>query len=148
MTAKDILDVKGRNIFSIKEEATVLEVINELVEKKIGLLIVKNAIDEITGVLSERDIIQKCIYHQREPAAIKVKHIMTPKDKIVMATEEDNIQSLMNTMTEKKIRHIPIFKGKTMTGIISIGDIIKNLLDLKDYEIRTLIDYISGKYPG
>jgi len=51
-------------------------------------------------------------------------------------------------MTQKKIRHLPIFKGMELSGVISIGDIIKNMLELKDYEIKTLIDYISGKYPG
>jgi predicted transcriptional regulator len=73
---------------------------------------------------------------------------MTPREKIVAASEGDDVQSLMNTMTQKKIRHLPIFKGMELSGVISIGDIIKNMLELKDYEIKTLIDYISGKYPG
>jgi len=79
---------------------------------------------------------------------VLVKEIMTEKEKLVAAAEEDDIHHLMNIMTEKRIRHLPIFKGKEMTGIISIGDIIKNMVEIKNTEIKSLIDYISGKYPG
>ena len=148
MTAKDILDTKGRKVLTIFEDMTVFDAIGELVRNNIGLLIVKGSSGEITGVLSERDIIQKCIYLEVKPSAIRIKDIMTPRDKIVVAEERDDLQILMNTMTEKKIRHIPIFNGLTLSGIVSIGDIIKNMIELKDYQIKTLIDYISGKYPG
>jgi len=148
MTAKEILDSKGRKVISIKEYATVYEAVLELVNNKIGLLIVNNNKGEITGVLSERDIVQKCILPKKDPMQLKASEIMTPREKIIAAAESDDVQLLMNTMTRKKIRHLPIFKGKELSGIISIGDIIKNLLEQKDYEIRTLIDYISGKYPA
>ncbi len=148
MTAKEILDAKGRKVISIKEHATVYEVVVALVTNKIGLLVVNDNKDEIIGVLSERDIVQKCILPKKDPMKLKANEIMTPKEKIIAAAESDDVQVLMNTMTQKKIRHLPIFKGKELSGIISIGDIIKNLLEQKDYEIRTLIDYISGKYPA
>jgi len=148
MKAKDILDTKGRKIFSMNEDASVYEAINELTNNKIGLLIIKTSADAICGVLSERDIVRKCIYPKKDPLSVKVKEIMTSKEKIVVAAEDDDIQSMMNTMTEKKIRHLPIFKDKELCGIISIGDIIKNLLEIKEYEIKTLIEYISGKYPA
>ena len=148
MTAKEILDVKGRKVFSITENATVFEAVAELVNNKIGLLIVKNTSGTIAGVLSERDIIKKCVHPKKDPTQIRTGDIMTPREKIVAASEEDDVQSLMNTMTQKKIRHLPIFEGRELIGIISIGDIIKNMLEIKDYEIKTLLDYISGKYPG
>lgn len=148
MTAKEILDVKGRKVFSITENATVFEAVAELVNNKIGLLIVKNTSGTIAGVLSERDIIKKCVHPKKDPTQIRAWDIMTPREKIVAASEEDDVQSLMNTMTQKKIRHLPIFEGRELIGIISIGDIIKNMLEIKDYEIKTLLDYISGKYPG
>jgi len=148
MKAKDILNTKGRKIFSILEDATVSEAITELTNNKIGLLIIKSSADAISGVLSERDIVRKCIYPKKDPVSMKVKEIMTSKENIVVAAESDDIQSMMNTMTEKKIRHIPIFRERELCGIISIGDIIKNLLEIKEYEIKTLIEYISGKYPA
>jgi CBS domain-containing protein len=147
MNAKDILDSKGRKIFAVTESTTVYEAISELANNKIGLLIVKNATGNISGVLSERDIIQKCIYLKKDPGLLRARDIMTPKEDIVVAAEEDDIQNLMNTMTEKRIRHLPIFRGQELSGIISIGDIVKSMIEIKDYEIKSLIDYISGNYP-
>ena len=147
MNAKDILDSKGRKIFAVTESTTVFEAISELANNKIGLLIVKNATGNISGVLSERDIIQKCIYPKKDPGLLRARDIMTPKENIVVAAEEDDIQNLMNTMTEKRIRHLPVFRGQELSGIISIGDIVKSLIEIKDYEIKSLIDYISGNYP-
>lgn len=147
MNAKQILDQKERKIYHISEEVVVFKAIEELAANNIGLLIVKNSEGEITGVVSERDIIRKCVHQKKDPQQLRVTDIMTPREKIVVAAEEDDIQSLMNTMTEKRIRHLPVFRGKEMTGVISIGDIIKNMLEIKDYEIKTLIEYISGKYP-
>jgi CBS domain-containing protein len=148
MIAKHILDVKGRNVHILPEESTVAIAVEELIGKRIGLLVIKNSKGEISGVLSERDVLQKCVQKMLNPTQVLVKEIMTEKDKLVAAAEEDDIQHLMNIMTEKRIRHLPIFKGKDMTGIISIGDIIKNMVDIKETEIRSLKDYISGKYPA
>ncbi len=147
MTAKEILDLKGRKVITILEEALVIEAVSELVNNRIGLLIVKNDVGEITGVVSERDIIKKCINPKKSPEKVTVKEIMTPKEDIFVASENEDIQILMNIMTAKRIRHIPIFRGKELTGIVSIGDVVKNLLEQKDYEIKTLVDYITGKYP-
>ncbi|MDI6802402.1 MAG: CBS domain-containing protein [Bacteroidota bacterium] len=147
MNAKKILELKDNKIYQIREEAVVFEAIEELTKNKVGLLIVNNSNGDISGVISERDIIQKCVYQKKDPLHMKVSEIMTPREKIVVAAEEDDIQSLMNTMNEKRIRHLPVFRGKEMTGVISIGDIIKNMLEIKDYEIKSLIEYISGKYP-
>jgi CBS domain-containing protein len=148
MIAKHILDVKGRNVHTMPEDSTVSSAVEELVGRRIGLLVIKNSTGDITGVLSERDILQKCILQKKDTTQIKVKEIMTGKDRIVAASEEDDIHHLMNIMTEKRIRHLPIFKGSDMSGIISVGDIIKNMVEIKDTEIKSLIDYISGKYPG
>lgn len=147
MNAKQILDLKENKIYQIREDAVVFEAIEELTKNKIGLLIVKNLNGDISGVLSERDVIQKCVYPQKDPRQLRVSEIMTPREKVVVAGEEDDIQSLMNTMNEKRIRHLPVFRGKEMTGVISIGDIIKNMLEEKEYEIKSLIEYISGNYP-
>lgn len=84
---------------------------------------------------------------KKDPGLLRARDIMTPKENIVVAAEEDDIQNLMNTMTEKRIRHLPIFRGQELSGIISIGDIVKSMIEIKDYEIKSLIDYISGNYP-
>lgn len=148
MKAKDILLSKGNSVLSIQEDASVQQAVSELSSRKIGFLIVRNASGEVTGVVSERDVISKCVNQKSDPEKTLVKDIMTPKEKIVLGFEEDDIESIMNTMTEKKIRHLPIFSGDQITGIISIGDVIKVLLESKDKEIQALSAYVSGNYPG
>ncbi len=148
MNAKDILDIKGRKVYSIDENATIFEAASELAKYKIGLLIIKNPAGDISGVLSERDIIEKVISVKKNPLVEKVKSVMTPKGKLLIASEADSTQSIMNTMTKSKIRHVLVFNRNEMAGVISIGDIVKSMLDEKEFEIKTLTDYISGKYPG
>ncbi len=148
MTAREILDVKGRRVYSISADRSVSEAVAELVKHNIGLLIVRDTSGDIAGVLSERDIIRKCDLAGKSLAAVRAGEIMTPKDLIVAADEGDDIQILMYIMTERKVRHLPVFRGRELTGIISIGDVIKNMLEMKDFEIKSLIDYISGKYPA
>lgn len=148
MIARDILDQKGRAVFAMPADSMVSAAVKELVGKRIGLLIIKASGGDVVGVLSERDILQKCVQHQKDTTRLAVSEIMTSKEEIVAASEDDDINHLMNIMTEKRIRHLPIFNGSEMSGIISIGDIIKNMVEIKNTEIKSLLDYISGKYPA
>lgn len=148
MIAKEILDVKGRKSFCIRETATIFEAASELTKNKIGLIVVKNSAGEISGVLSERDIVGKVLCSKKDSCQEQVKSVMTPKERLFVATEKDEIQSIMNTMTKNKIRHVLIFNEKELSGIISIGDIVFSMLEEKEFEIKTLTDYISGKYPA
>lgn len=148
MKAKDILANKPKSLFTISDESSVIDVVSELTKNKIGFLVVTNPATGVAGVISERDVVQKCIHMKRDPGSMKAKEIMTGRDQLVTATEEDEIQSIMNTMTERKIRHIPVFNENQMLGVISIGDVIKYILDAKDKEIKTLTDYAFGQYPG
>ena len=148
MKAKDILANKSKTVFTIFEEHTVFDVVAELAKNKIGFLVVTNISDGVAGVISERDVIHKCVHQKRDPLSVKAKDIMTPKERLIAATEDDDIQTIMNTMTERKIRHIPVFKENQLLGIISIGDVVKNILVAKDNEIKTLTEYAFGQYPA
>ena len=79
---------------------------------------------------------------------MKAIEIMTKRDELISAAEEDDIEKIMNIMTTKKIRHLPVFKENQLTGIISIGDVIKFILLAKDDEIKTLTQYAFGQYPS
>lgn len=144
MKVKDILDSKGRKIFTVDEGATVEQVVSELATNKIGFLIVKNASGKVAGVISERDVVHRCMSTKNDSALMKANEIMTPKSNLITATEEDEIESIMTTMTEKKIRHLPIFHSDDIVGLISIGDVIKFILEEKNEEIKTLREYVSG----
>lgn len=148
MKAKDILATKSKAVFTISEDLTVFDVVGELAKNKVGFLVVTNAADGVAGVISERDVVHKCVFAKHDPASVKAKDIMTPREKLIAATEEDDIQTIMNTMTERKIRHIPVFKGDQLLGVISIGDVVKNILDAKESEIKTLTEYAFGQYPA
>ena len=113
-----------------------------------GWFIVRDDEGALVGVLSERDVIKKCVLNDIDQHSLLVREIMTSRADIVIADENDDLQDLMNTMTENRVRHLPIFNRGELSGIISIGDILKNLLDSKDHTIKTLTDYISGSYPG
>lgn len=146
MKAKDILDKKGRKVFFLLESETVQTAVKALVELKIGLLIIKNDAGDTSGVLSERDIVNKSIFLEKDPKIQLIKDIMTPRSAIKIADYNDSIHDLMQTMNSFKIRHLPIIKEDNLEGIISIGDVLKNMLELKEYEIKNLSGYISGQY--
>jgi CBS domain-containing protein len=148
MKAKEILRSKGGAIVSITEASTVAQAVAALAQHKIGFLIVNDASGAFAGVLSERDVVQKCVSGKKDTDQVPVSAIMTPKERVITGTEEEDIESIMNTMTERKIRHLPIFNGPQLKGIISIGDVIKTILQAKDEEIKTLSSYVSGNYPG
>jgi CBS domain-containing protein len=148
MKAKDILQFKRGEVISIAETSTVLQAVATLAKYKIGLLIVNDLSGNFAGVLSERDVVQKCVNSKKDPDQVRVFDIMTPRDKVSIGSEDEEIQEIMNTMTENKIRHLPIFSGEQLKGIVSIGDVIKAILEAKDEEIKSLSNYVSGNYPG
>ncbi len=143
MKVKDILDSKGRKLFSVPDHSTVEQVVGELAANKIGFLVVTNAGGAVAGVISERDVVHRCMSVKKDPSRTTAAEIMTPRAQLFTATETDDIEKIMTTMTEKKIRHLPIFTGDTLVGLISIGDVIKFILEEKNEEIKSLMDYVS-----
>ncbi|MBP6672882.1 MAG: CBS domain-containing protein [Bacteroidetes bacterium] len=143
MKVKDILNSKGRSLFSVTEDSTIENTVAALAANKIGFLIVKDGSNAITGVISERDIVHRCMSAKKDPRTVTAKEIMTLREHLVTANEDQEIDEIMTLMTEKKIRHLPVFQGKELTGLISIGDVVKIILDDKNEEIKTLMDYVS-----
>jgi CBS domain-containing protein len=148
MKAKDILKSKRGEVICIAESSTVYQAAAILAKYKIGLLIVNDLSGNFAGVLSERDVVQKCVNLKKDPEQVRVSDIMTSRDKVSIGSEDEEVQEIMNTMTENKIRHLPIFSGEQLKGIVSIGDVIKTILEAKDEEIKSLSNYLSGNYPG
>jgi CBS domain-containing protein len=143
MKVKDILNSKGRKIFSVTAESTVEQVVGELAANKVGFLIVMDPSGSLAGVISERDVVHRCMSMKKDPTALSAGEIMTPRTKLFTAVENDDLQHIMSTMTEKKIRHLPILQDDMVVGIISIGDVIKYILEEKDEAIRSLTEYVS-----
>lgn len=143
MKVKDILNSKGRRICTVTAEQSVDHVVSELATNKIGFLVVLDPSGALSGVISERDVVHRCMSAKKNSASATAGDIMTPKEKLYTAAENDDIERIMTTMTEKKIRHLPILQDGLVVGVISIGDVIKYILEEKDEAIRSLTEYVS-----
>ncbi|MBN2415332.1 CBS domain-containing protein [bacterium] len=146
MKIHEILKDKGHQVYTIGLESTVCEVIHMFLDKRVGALIVTAADESIAGIVTEKDVI-RC-YPDTDPLLDKpVSAIMTPADKLLIASPDDTVQYAMSIMTHQRIKHIPVMKNKTLVGIISIGDAVKSLLEQSQLETKRLQDYIAGTYP-
>ncbi len=148
MNADNILESKGRKVFSIHVDAIIADALQVMNENNIGALMVLDDRKNIHGIISERDVMRTCHRSQGNCRGLAVKDIMTQREKLIVARVEDDINDLMAAMTQNRIRHIPIVDEQDkVVGMVSIGDIIKAMLQDKDYQIRHLTDYIESKYP-
>ncbi|HZW59594.1 MAG TPA: CBS domain-containing protein [Woeseiaceae bacterium] len=138
---RHLLDVKGHDVISIAPDASVLDAIRRMAERSVGALLVMER-DELLGIVTERDYARKVILKGRLSDDTAVRDIMSTD----MATtcSEDNVQHCMNLMTDKRIRHLPVIDDGRVTGIISIGDLVKAIIDDQQHEIEQLGQYISG----
>jgi len=148
MKAEDIIKIKGSEVYTIHVEAIVSDALRMLNEKRIGALIVVGNQQEIRGIVTERDIMRNCYECHTNIKGVAIQDMMTPREKLVVCNLDDDIDDIMNTITEKRIRHLPVVdKTGKLLGIISVGDVIKILLTHKEHEIKYLRDYIENKYP-
>lgn len=145
MIAENILKRKGRAVFSITPDASLKECVQRLNEHRVGSLLVVDMTGTLSGMISERDVL-RAITAERFPApGASVREFMTPRERLIIAAEEDPIDGIMERMTQNRVRHIPILEGEEIRGIVSIGDVIKALLDYTREENVHLVDYITGK---
>lgn len=147
MKVKDILDKKGSDIYSVGPDETVLEAISKMAELNIGALLVTKD-KSLVGIISERDYRNKIILKGRTSKDTPVSQIMV--DEVVCVKPSDNINLCMQLMTSKKIRHLPVLDEKTLVGVISIGDVVKAVIESQKIEIDSLRNYIAtgGGYPA
>jgi len=136
-----ILKEKGHDVWSIAPEATVFEAVQLMTDKKVGALLVLDNGHPV-GVISETDYTRKIIVEQRASKDTLVKEIMSSN--IMYAEPKQNIEECMALMTEKRIRHLPVWDGAELHGIISIGDLVKAIIDDQRFTIDQLEKYISG----
>jgi len=145
MLVTNILKQKGTNVYSISPESTVFEAIKEMSDRGIGaLLVMENK--KLHGIISERDYRDKVILKGRTSKTTKVKEIMTSD--VYCVSPQESLEECMALRTDKKFRHLPIVENDEVVGVISIGDIIKQIISKQKVEINHLKSYIGGSYPG
>ena len=131
----------NRKVISINENDSVYDAIKVLSEQKIGALPVLNNQKKLSGMLSERDIIQKVSFNKTiDLSHTEIKSIMTTK--IITCNQDTESNVLMTIMTNNKIRHIPIIKQGSLIGIVSIGDVVKRLLEKFNLENAALKSWL------
>jgi CBS domain-containing protein len=141
MKVRELLQSKGSAVVVIRPEATVHDALMMLMEHRIGSLLVLDAQDKITGLISERDILQECATHSDRIKSTLVREIMTTN--LIIGVPDDEVGYVMGIMTQNRIRHLPIMNGDRLEGILSIGDLVKAQLEETEFENRYLKDYIQ-----
>jgi CBS domain-containing protein len=138
---RQLLDRKGRAIFSVEPEAPVLEAIRAMAAHHVGALLVMQG-GSVAGIVSERDYARKVILMGRSSADTPVREIMSSP--VITVSPEDTVQTCMEVMTEKRVRHLPVTEGGKIVGVISIGDLVKAVIAEQQQQIEQLESYIHS----
>src|SRR5258708_9683561 len=140
-TARHLLDRKGRAIYSVGPDDPVLEAIRLMADHHVGALLVMRG-DELLGIVSERDYARKVILKGRSSADTPVREIMTAS--VITVAPGDSVHRCMRLVTDKHIRHLPVVDGGKVVGVVSIGDLVKAMIDDHAETLEQLQKYISG----
>jgi CBS domain-containing protein len=140
-TVRQLLDQKGRNIWSIHPDATVFDAVAKMAENDVGSLVVMDG-DELVGIITERHYARNVVLKGKTSPAMPVRDIM--ERHVIIARPEETVEQCMVLMTEKRIRHLPVFEGKMPIGIVSIGDLVKSIIGDQKFTIDQLEHYIHG----
>ena len=140
-SVKQVLDSKGHDIWSIDPNSSVLNTIKLMADKKVGALLIMED-EKLVGIVSERDYARKVILKGRASDDTPVKDIMTRE--IIYATPENSVEDCMELMTEKHVRHLPVLDGDEVTGVLSIGDLVKSIIADQQFKIEQLENYITA----
>ena len=138
---RDILAVKGRDVWSIGPNASVYDAMKLMADKGIGALLVLEG-TKLVGIISERDYARKVILQGRSSRTTAVQEIMTGR--VAYAEPEQNIEECMALMTELRVRHLPVIEAGEVRGVISIGDLVKSIIAEQKFIIEQLERYISS----
>ena len=138
----DILRSKGRVVWSISPEASVYEALQLMADKNVGALMVLDG-GRLVGIFSERDYARKVILKGRSSLDTPVEAIMTRQ--VFAVRPEDALEACMALMTDKRARHLPVFEDSRLVGIVSIGDVVRQLLSEQELTITQLESYILSK---
>ena len=141
MKIKDFQRIKERPLITIGPKTTVHDAIQKLVEHRIGALPVCDSKGKLLGIVTERDILEECGQRSEAIDSTKVQDIMTRE--VVIGIPEDDISYVMEAMTQKRVRHLPVMVGRKVSGIISARDIIEHQLEDSKTKVRYLSDYLE-----
>lgn len=140
-TVRDMLRKKGSQVYSIAPDASVYDALKKMANHNTSALMVVNQ-GKVEGILTERDVVRKVDLLDKTPKETQVGEIMTTHVIYVEATQP--VEQCMAVMIDKNIRHLPVFDGKDLLGVISIRDVVKEVIDGQKFMISQLEHYITG----
>jgi CBS domain-containing protein len=141
-TVAAILRSKGFDIYYVSPDATVFEALKIMADNGVGALLVLDG-EKLVGIMSERDYARKVILLGKSSREAKVREIMS--DKVFYVQPHRTADECMALMINKRIRHLPVIDDGKLKGVISIGDVVKAVIDEKEFVIEQLEEYISGR---
>ena len=140
-TVAEILAAKGPDVHSVEPDASVYSALEIMADKGVGALLVMDG-DRLVGLMSERDYARKVILLGFASKDTKVSQIMT--EKVVVVGRTSTIEECMALMTDKRIRHLPVVEGDEVIGVVSIGDVVRELISHQEFIIEQLERYITS----
>ncbi len=140
-TVYKILETKGTNVYTINADVFVYDALKVMVEKNVGALVVLEN-EKFKGVFTERDYARKVIMRGRTSRDTRLSEII--EENWPTVTPDNTVEDCMNVMTKRYIRHLPVFENDKLAGLISIGDLVKYIIDNQKFIIHQMEDYIAG----
>ncbi len=140
-TVMQLLQAKGTDVYKIGVDALVIDALRLMAEKDVGALLVLDG-GRLAGIISERDYARKVILHGKSSHDIPVRDIMTGK--VITVHLHSTVEECMALMTSKRIRHLPVVDGERLVGMLSIGDLVKEVIADQEATIRQLESYIHS----
>jgi CBS domain-containing protein len=142
VTVRKLLEGKGSTVHTIKAGASVYEALDMMAEKNVGALVVLEG-DRLVGIFSERDYARKVVLKNKFSRDTSVREIMTPNP--ILVTPESEIRECMRLMTDHQVRHLPVVDNGLLAGVVSIGDVVKWIIEDQADSIQFLERYIKGR---
>jgi CBS domain-containing protein len=143
MLVSNLLEGKGTMVVTVTKEATVGDVVADLAHHRVGALVVSPDGVQIQGIVSERDIVKRLSVLHTELLDEPVSSIMSTGVRV--CSPGDDVETIMNLMTEHRFRHVPVVEGGRLVGIISIGDVVKSRIEELEKDRNELMEYISAR---
>jgi CBS domain-containing protein len=140
-TVRQVLGAKGYTVHTIDPEAPVFEALQKMADEDVGALVVVED-GELVGLLSERDYARKVILQGKSSKATPVRDIMSRR--VLCVGSQQGVDACMALMTENRLRHLPVLENEQLAGIISIGDVVKAIIEDQQFTIEQLEHYIRG----
>jgi CBS domain-containing protein len=140
-TVRDVLDGKGRQVWSVTPETTVYDTLRLMAEKQIGSVLVLQS-ERPVGIFTERDYARQVVLKGKASKDTPTRDVMTGR--VVYVRPEQTVENCMALMTDKRIRHLPVLEDDHLAGIVSIGDIVKAVISEKEFIIEQLENYIAS----